>query len=98
MTNFWNTYGLCRSIFLVIFPLLIIFNSPSFLVGRSDLEIDLVGKLYPDDPTKVCYLTRGVITGHYVTCIQGSPFGVGTNDTLTYVLFILQGQEPLRFL
>lgn len=36
-----------------------------FLVGLSDTEINLVGELYPDDPT------------------QGSPFGVGTNDTLT---------------
>ncbi|KIM54010.1 hypothetical protein SCLCIDRAFT_137679 [Scleroderma citrinum Foug A] len=39
----------------------------NFLVGLSESDINLVGKLYPDDPT------------------QGSPFGIGMNDTLTYV-------------
>ncbi|KIM54296.1 hypothetical protein SCLCIDRAFT_1222166 [Scleroderma citrinum Foug A] len=37
----------------------------NFLVGLNESDINLVGKLYPDDPT------------------QGSPFGVGMNDTLT---------------
>ncbi|KIM54024.1 hypothetical protein SCLCIDRAFT_1222315 [Scleroderma citrinum Foug A] len=36
-----------------------------FLVGLNESDINLVGKLYPDDPT------------------QGSPFGVGMNDTIT---------------
>ena len=67
-------------------------NTCSFLVGLNESDINLVGKLYPDDPTQVGNLLGfgATINRRYFTLYQGSPFGVGMNDTITYVFFIIK--------
>ena len=58
----------------------------SFLVDVPQKEIEKVGAVYPEDPTlaSIMFCSPKTVMISYVF-LQGSPYDVGMNDTITWV-------------